>query len=71
MRWFKHLTGAHQDEKMARLVSELDLRGTASIGSSWRQSPGKSRPEHRTALTYPVAFLAEITGFLRKTAEFR
>nr|WP_116306286.1 DUF4373 domain-containing protein [Nitratidesulfovibrio sp. HK-II] len=67
MRWFKHLTGAHQDEKMARLVSELGLEGYGFYWLILETIAGQIEAgSNRTALTYPVAFWRKITGFSPK-----
>jgi|GEM_PF-2776371 len=75
MRWFKHISNAHQDEKMARLVSELGLEGYGFYWLILETVAGQIEAgSDRTDLDYPIAFWREITGFspkkLRKFAEF-
>jgi hypothetical protein len=75
MRWFKHISNAHQDEKMARLVSELGLEGYGFYWLILETVAGQIEAgSDRTDLDYPIAFWRKITGFspkkLRKFAEF-
>lgn len=75
MRWFKHLSGSHDDEKMALLQAELGLEG---YGFYWltleviaRQMNGGS---DKTFVEYPLKIWRNTYGFsvikLRKFVEF-
>jgi hypothetical protein len=64
MRWIKHLTGAHQDEKMARLVAELGLEGYGFYWLVLETVAGQIEAgSDRTSVSYPIAFWRKTTGF--------
>jgi HNH endonuclease. len=63
MRWFKHMTDSHSDEKMAALRSEAGLEGYGFywftlevIAKQMESGAGKS------SVTYPVKFWASLSG---------
>lgn len=67
MRWIKHLTGAHQDEKMARLVAELGLEGYGFYWLVLETVAGQIEAgSDRTSVSYPIAFWRKTTGFSLK-----
>lgn len=72
MRWFKHLTGAHHDERMARLVTELGLEGYGFYWLVLETVAGQIEPgSNHTSLGYPITHWRKITGLsLKKLRKF-
>jgi hypothetical protein len=75
MKWFRHMTASHDDEKLALLQAEFGLEG---YGFYWltleiiakQMEPGSDK----TFVEYPIAIWRKFYGFspkkLRKFAEF-
>lgn len=63
MRWLKHLTDAHADEKMAMLRAEAGFEG---YGFYWfileRIAKQIDGDDGKTSLTYPIKFWSSLAG---------